>query len=272
MKLQTSHDYDVNGFKASYPIDIPLFKIGNEKNVIKLEMRIRVDPQDLNDVLSAIVNDLPRVHRLYVANENDMFYVYVIAETNSLSNVEELTGKFFEKYRTADLNVTIKRGGEDIVCFSEGFPLTVDGHRVIVVLKELFEELSDHFVRYLGSGGAALLWHLGKRWGEVFVVKLSSRLTTPSSTVKRLRLLLEILRATGWGVFTLDSVDAIQYKGSVTVRESCELKSHDGCHFIRGLLAGILSEVFGVNMNVREIVHNDNRKCNFIFYCNNRIL
>jgi len=268
--LQASHECDVNnGFKAPCPIDIPLFKINDENDVIKIEMRIKVDHQDFNKVLSAIIVDLPKIHRLYVTNENDV--LHVIAQTSNLNDARELAKKLLEKHRKADLTVSIR--GEGMICFSDGFPLTVDGHRVIVVLKELFEELSDHFIKYLGSGGAALLWHLGKRWGEVFAVKLSSRLTNPSSIVSRLKTLLEILRATGWGIFTLDSIDAIKCKGSVTVKESCELKSYEGCHFIRGLLAGMFSEVLGVNVSVREVVHNDNKKCVFIFYRNdNKVL
>ena len=269
--MQTSHDYEIDDIKSTYPIDIPLFKIDGEGKMVKIEIKAKVNTQYLNDLLSSIINGLSNVQRLYITNEDGEFHVYIIAQANNLSDVEKIAGSIFEKHHTAGFNISIKRSGEDIVCFSEGFPLTVDGHRVIVVLKELFEELSDHFIRYLGSGGAALLWHLGKRWGEVLVVKLSSRLTGPSSIAKRLKLLFKILRATGWGVFSLDNIDTIHYRGSVTVKESCEVKSHSGCHFIRGLLAGMLSEVFGVNVSVREVVHNDDRRCNFIFYCNNKL-
>ncbi|MEM4576416.1 MAG: hypothetical protein QW701_02995 [Candidatus Nezhaarchaeales archaeon] len=257
--LGRDHNYKVGSFKNYQSPDFPLFKVDGEKCFVKFKCRLQSDAKAINDFINAMINGSPEGQLLvaYEGNEVQLYGIIVLKE--EVKNVEEL----LQKCNFNDTGIVVE-------CISsaaylgDDFPLTVDGHRVVVFLREFVQELTDHFVNYLGSGGAALLWHLGKKWGERMVAKAYQKITIPS-VEERLRILFDTLRAMGWGTFNLKDIETISRKGTIVVENSCEQKGN-GCHLMRGLLAGILSEVFGENVNVREVSHNNHGKCNFVFF------
>lgn len=261
--LWKDHNFKVDNFKSYQSIDFPLFKVDSEKCFVRFKCKLQSDANALNNFINAMMNESPE-GQLLVAYKGNEVQLYGIVLKEEAKNVEEL----LQKYNFGDTTMVVECM-EGVAYLGDDFPLTVDGNRVVVFLRGFVQELSDHFVNYLGSGGAALLWHLGKKWGERMVAKVCQKLTT-HSIEERLRILLDALRVMGWGTFNLKEVETISRKGTIVVENSCEQRGN-GCHLVRGLLAGILSEVFGENMNVREVSHNNHSKCNFVFYGNNNV-
>lgn len=109
-----------------------------------------------------------------------------------------------------------------------------------------------------GKAGKAIVYGMGEAAGRAFYKGLARQINT--ETLKsHLKDVVGLDTAQGWGDFRLTSVDLHEMTASVTVVNSFECAHLQGasstshtCDFVRGHLAGLLSEMFGKRMEATE--------------------
>jgi len=143
-----------------------------------------------------------------------------------------------------DRNVTIV-SEEEVVDFF--FPVTFLGKRAIILSKRFYETLIKRLSEKLGPGYSAILYYIGAEIGrhlcEAHAEALGSDL---DGLIKILRGMFSCL-----GLGRLN-VDLRAGKAIVKVYDSfeCELfEEGPSSHFVRGLLAGWISAMFGVDVS-----------------------
>jgi len=131
-------------------------------------------------------------------------------------------------------------------------PLTHGEARLIVFTLEDMYRLFG-MLRELGSGGLAIMYHMGYKAGEALAQKLA---TYFDSSRRALEYMLLYYESLGHGRFKLESyIDKTYCR--VVVRELLEClgvrNEKPNSQVFRGMLAGFLSKLWGKEVEVREI-------------------
>jgi predicted hydrocarbon binding protein len=121
---------------------------------------------------------------------------------------------------------------------------------VILLRRESFVKMLNNLTETYGTPGYSMIYSLGKNIGEEEFRSVSEEQKKLGISITRpmiLKKALERLTSMGWGRFQVKSLE-LNTSAIVVIRknifnDSC---SHDsvGCCFVRGLIAGIMSEVF----------------------------
>jgi predicted hydrocarbon binding protein len=137
--------------------------------------------------------------------------------------------------------------------------------RTLLVRAEVVSSILDRVKGIFGADGKAgkvIVYGMGEAAGRTFY-KGIARQISPETIKSRLRDVVGLGTAQGWGDFKLTSVDLNKMKASVTVVNSFECANLQGgassspdftCDFVRGHLAGLFSEMFGKRMNAAEVL------------------
>ena len=137
------------------------------------------------------------------------------------------------------------------------FPLSVFDRRMIVLTDYMFYSLKTALIDVLKSGGETILYMQGQSLGEVVINFLKERFKEETASIEdALHLVAEAFRAFGWGIITFQGLGPKTKEGSIIVREciECRESSKVKCHFIRGMLVGVLRSIFqDETINVTEI-------------------
>ncbi|MEM3673661.1 MAG: V4R domain-containing protein [Candidatus Bathyarchaeia archaeon] len=138
-------------------------------------------------------------------------------------------------------------------CF---FPITLEGERVIIFRKSVYEALLDGIRKKFGSAGEAMLYYQGFSIGfEIYdeYVKIAKS--------ERLEDLIEVAKAVnmtlGWGIVDKVKVDVKKGIAKFRIYDNfeCELGENNGrpySQFYRGAIAGIFTRFFGKDVEVTE--------------------
>ena len=137
--------------------------------------------------------------------------------------------------------------GEEITELVQGFPLTILGRRVVVLMPHLIRELREMV-------GFHILFLVGKRCGERWAEDI--RRSTGLENLELLEFYVYLGKTLGWGMPELVKVDVNEAKGVIRLYESFEAQETRSdspvCHFLRGQYAGALSVIFGRKILVVE--------------------
>lgn len=139
------------------------------------------------------------------------------------------------------------------------FPLTWDGQRAIVLLSDVMGSIIARIHAIFGSGPTAevLLYQLGEAAGSAEIARLRT-IMGQGTILAELPQLFDNLSASGWGVFRIRLVDFDKKAAILRVFENFECMYYAGKslkmrgHFVRGLLAGRFTEVFGRKVEATE--------------------
>ncbi|MGQ9640588.1 MAG: V4R domain-containing protein [Candidatus Bathycorpusculaceae bacterium] len=136
------------------------------------------------------------------------------------------------------------------------FPITLEGERVVIFRRSVYEALLNGIRKKFGSAGEAMLYYQGFSIGfEIYdeYVKIAKS-EEPGD-------LIEIAKAVnmtlGWGI--ADKVKVDVKKGAAMLRIyhnfECELGKNNGrpySQFYRGAIAGIFTRFFGKDVKITE--------------------
>lgn len=153
-------------------------------------------------------------------------------------------------------NAQIINPSNGIIYDSYFFPITLEGERVVIFRKPVYEALLNGIRKKFGSAGEAMLYYQGFSIGfEIYdaYVKIAKS--------ERLEDLIEVAKAVnmtlGWGI--ADKVKVDVEKGTAMLRTylnfECELGENNGrpySQFYRGAIAGIFTRFFGKDVKVTE--------------------
>jgi len=134
------------------------------------------------------------------------------------------------------------------------FPILLAGKRCLIIRQELMREIMNGVREEWGSAGNVFLYHMGKRAGAL-LWKTHSHFT--ERTEETIRILEAIMKSTGLGEFKFEmNANGSLFKVIVKYSFECENQKQETengqSQFIRGLIAGIIGELLGKNVEVKE--------------------
>ena len=136
------------------------------------------------------------------------------------------------------------------------FPLKVFDRRMVILTDYMFYGFRKAVIDVLKSGGEVIIYRQGLTSGEILASRLKERFKEELKTVEdTLRFTENAFRAFGWGIVEFRSIDPKIKTGSIIVKESMECfeRSDIKCHFMRGVLTGVLRKIFDdENINLME--------------------
>ncbi len=173
------------------------------------------------------------------------------APTESILEELEKTGLFIE------LEV-IRPRAEGFIADTVSHPLTAGKNRVILLRDLGYSGLLTEIRKLFGTGGEALLYHVGLTTG-MGLAKLHREMADTVCINDP----IDVFRKVSTAMFQWAGFGRIEVKelttehGEIVVHDSfeCELgRSRAICYsqFVRGMLAGVLSELFGKGFNLEE--------------------
>jgi predicted hydrocarbon binding protein/ACT domain-containing protein len=148
--------------------------------------------------------------------------------------------------------------------------------RTLIVRADVVSSILDRVKGIFGAdgkAGKAIVYGMGEAAGRTFYRGIARQIKT--ETIKsRLKDVVGLDTAQGWGDFRLTSMDLNKTTASVTVLNGFECVRLQGadspsatstCDFVRGHLAGLFSEMFGKRMDASETlcVARGDAKCQF---------
>ena len=136
------------------------------------------------------------------------------------------------------------------------FHLKVFDRRMVILTDYMFYGFRKAVIEVLKSGGEVIIYRQGLISGEILASKLREKFKEELKTVEEiLRFTENAFRAFGWGIIEFKSIDPKTKTGSIIVKNSMECfeRSDIKCHFMRGILTGVLRKIFNdENINLME--------------------
>ena len=136
--------------------------------------------------------------------------------------------------------------------------LTLAGGRAIILRKPIYEGFIKGFRERFGQVASSFLYHIGFEAGRK-AYKSHLRIVSEAhrGVEKIIPFARELFKQIGFGILEFTKVDFLNKTALIRVRNSfeCELFKETGMaesHFIRGLIAGFMSSLFGIKVDAEE--------------------
>ncbi len=143
-----------------------------------------------------------------------------------------------------------------VFCEAFGFPLTIDGGRmpVMVIGRTMLLGMLRTVRELFGTGGDVIVYKQAFE-GAIRVAKYFKERLAGLSAIDLLRWHLNTLFSMGWGVFNIEVSNGVLIVRSEEHFESSEAQTYpgSGCTFTRGYLAGIASVYFEKQVEIQEV-------------------
>jgi len=195
-----------------------------------------------------------------------------------LTGKEELENELVKKLRGIGLVrdvVTIRPLFDGVTIDNTFSLLTILGERVIICRKPVYEAFLKNMREKVGVSYMAILYHMGREIGRSLHRELSQ--ITGGDTARTTALCRELFRHMGYGTAKAE-LDLKRCSAVVRVWDcfECELFKGSGkpaSHFVRGIIAGFLSGVFGEEMYAKEVkcIAMGDQYCKFIVKKSSRL-
>ncbi len=136
--------------------------------------------------------------------------------------------------------------------------LTLAGSRAVILRKPIYEGFIKGFRERFGQVASSFLYHIGFEAGRKAYESHHRIISEARKGIEKIiPFAKELFKQVGFGVIDFVEVDFLNKTALVRVYNSfeCELFRETGMtesHFIRGLIAGFMSSLFGVRVDVEE--------------------
>ena len=196
-------------------------------------------------------------------------------ETNPDTKVEDLIVTIFSDFSNSDLRpeemlkeiqsspFVIKAYFEDMnkkMFENYLFPIKImDGFRVLILRAEPLLSIEQELKRKMGSAGASLMFDEGKTYGKRTAEQFWQVLPPETPMEELLALIVDGLRATGWGLCRFAKVGE---DWDVLVTEPPTLPNGDyqESRFFLGMLAASVESVTGLQLSVARSEYDEESK------------
>ena len=177
--------------------------------------------------------------------------------TNARLTPDQLVSEFRSLPVVADAHFQLPSGG--LLVDSFHFPLEWGGQRAVMIRAEVLGSIFARVNEIFGEGAAAgvLLFEMGEAAGRSAYNRIKT-VIGEDAIRKEINQLVSLYRSVGWGILALRQLDYEKQIAEVQVEDSFECSHYKGTssvpksHFIRGVMAAWLSELFGKRVKVAE--------------------
>ena len=217
-----------------------------------------------SDVIAWLLSDLEsrgiKVRQVCMSSLEDAQYARLFAfldTTGSATPVDEVLRQY-EREGLIEIEKMITSPIEGFMSDTFHFPLTAAGVRSIIIRQPGYREMMVGLREWFGAGGEAFLYHVGFRTGLALgglhreaAGKLG--IADPIQIYKYIS--APMFQWAGFGIPEVKDFDSDG--GEILVYDSFECELGKGrvipySQFVRGIIAGVLSELFGRAYNVTE--------------------
>lgn len=236
------------------PIDLIRY-VNIKNNVLGFTIKIQGGLEALTQLLNIIHESNASIVSTSISANRGTFTIHAILDLGRLRTSLEDLLSLMGRLPAADVRVF--RDFEGIAFDTEHFPLMTCNERAIVLPQHIFEGIVSGVRSRMGSGGDAVLYHVGYMSGcEVsrhYIEKLNLR-----DALKLFKFLKLIMMSLGWGIVEDYDVNIKDSTARLRVRGLWECSLYGGLrdpqsHFFRGFLAGFSSTIFSVEMKAKEV-------------------
>ena len=180
--------------------------------------------------------------------------------TNAYVEPKEILEKFRDTGLVRDINV-IEPIVEGFIVDTSSHPLVIGNERVILIESSGFKYLINELREKFGTAGEAVLYYMGYEmglgYGQVHR-KMGDQLglTSPREILEKVS--IPIFQGSGLGIFNITEYREKPLLLRIRVYRSfeCELGREYGreySHIVRGILAGLTTNMFNREVAVREV-------------------
>lgn len=127
---------------------------------------------------------------------------------------------------------------------------------ILIIKSDSFEKMIGSLTRSFGASGSSIIYIMGKENGVNEVKQLREELKSIEYRATKKDLLEKVLLRIsnlGWGKISLDNYDSFERTVDVRVKHNpfqldCSKKEKNGCLFLHGYIAGLVSEAMEEEM------------------------
>lgn len=222
------------------------------KKLVHVVVRLSDAPGSLSSILNLLASRVNLVGTTtYTLSDGTAVFSGFAEALSPKETTEALRDLVLKSKAAKEADVVEGNGGLLVDTFHTGFSVGEEDY--ILLRREGMAKMFDGVSRMLGSGGETLLYEEGKSMGRWNTSSLARKIGT-----ERLRAhagaLNRLLAARGFG--DIERKEAPRGGVTVTVRDcfecSGELSSRKECSFVRGYLAGALTEEVGTDFDSVE--------------------
>ena len=194
----------------------------------------------------------PIVNVLFsMAKRNEPIYgIFIIDVTGGEERVPLLIEEL-KSINTVENVIILKPLASNIIVIDFFDRIEVLNNRAIIMRKDFYEGFIKEVWKMFGTGGGAMLYHIGVAVGKR-IYESHESLVAERGVEKLLRFSESIFKAMGFGRMEIRQVDKNLRRAKIIVEDSfeCELfkgKNKPASHFLRGILKGWFSGFFGMS-------------------------
>ncbi|MCX8182540.1 MAG: hypothetical protein N3D12_05420 [Candidatus Methanomethyliaceae archaeon] len=231
---------------------------GRDLLVIVGKANIRSD--SVARIFSILESQKIKILRIYASasDEEGFADLVVFMDVTDATIPSESVGRVSESLGLIKVEKVVMSPIKGFIADTASYPVVADSFRAVIFRKPGYRELLEGIREYFGKSGDSFLYHIGYRTGLAY--GKNHRKFAESLKIQDPALIYKDISSTlfqwaGFGRMNVQELD--QERGTIIVYDSfeCELgkgRSIPYSQFVRGLLAGVLSELFGKGFNVME--------------------
>jgi len=189
------------------------------------------------------------IHYSHLENDEKFARALVFLDFSNTSITPEEALKLVSKQTFVKNAHLITPNSEGILYDNHFFPLVVGGKRAVIFRRRVYESLFKGIREKFGTAGEAMLYYQGYAIGLRTCQAHKEDIGTedPRALVGMAK---AYFRTVGWGILDVVKMSLEAGEAQIRVYQSFECETGKGSetpygHFIRGILAGFFTEIFG---------------------------
>jgi len=242
------------------PLELKRFLVCPGKRLVGVVMKVKIK----SDVIAWLLSDLEsrgiKVRQVCMSSLEDAQYarLFVFLDTTGSATPVDEVLRQYEREGLIEIEKMITSPIEGFMSDTFHFPLTAAGVRSIIIRQPGYREMMVGLREWFGAGGEAFLYHVGFRTGLAFVGlhrEAAGKLGIADPIQIYKYISAPMFQWAGFGIPEVKDFDSDG--GEILVYDSFECELGKGrvipySQFVRGIIAGVLSELFGRAYNVTE--------------------
>ncbi|MCQ5337466.1 MAG: 4-vinyl reductase [Candidatus Methanomethylicia archaeon] len=259
--------------KMPYPFDIGRYVIAPNRELLGLLIKKKDNIVELCSLFTSITSK----YNIKVVNiiitydkDNELKLLVFLDVTESTIPIERIILEIEKEFNVLEV---IKSKG--ILIDTTSFPLMADNSRIILFRDAAYIQMFKGIRERFGSAGEAVLYYIGFESGKGFA-KIHKEIAEKIGLINPLRIYEEISRKFfQWAGFGIIEIIKLQPNYSEIIIHDCfecEIAKNQldrpYSNFVRGILAGIFTELFGTEFKCKEenCIAKGDKACKFIIY------
>ncbi|MEM4233691.1 MAG: V4R domain-containing protein [Candidatus Methanomethylicaceae archaeon] len=254
-----------------YQLDLSRFLVLPGRRLMAIIGKVNMKSDAVARLFSLMEREQIKICKAFASLDGECARILAFLDvTDSTVPVDDI-GKASEALGLIKIEMIIKSPVDGFIIDRASHPLVAGQYRTILLRSPGYEEFLLGIREWFGRSGEDFLYHIGYRVGMghvSFHKELAEKIgiKDPVQTYKNIS--AAMFQWAGYGVLEVEELTADG--GVIVVRDSfeCELGKNSATvysQFVRGIIAGILAELFGYGFNVveEECIAKGDQVCRF---------